>query len=211
MKGIIFDCDGVIVDSEVIYLESLVDYLKSLDKITNIDEVKYVVGKKVQEISQNLKEQFDLHGYTTQEIIAGQRAYFAAYWQKAEIKPMKGLVAFLKRCREHGLILAIASSSRKTYIDDLLERFQITSYFDYIVSGEVIEHGKPAPDIFLYTLGRMGLGIKDAVILEDSVNGIKAGKASGIYTIGFKGSKIVQDTSEADLEVTSFEEIWLNE
>lgn len=207
MKGIIFDCDGVLVDSEVIYLESLVNYLKSLNRSTEIEHVQYVVGKKAEEISRNLMEQFDLQGYTIEEIVAGQRECFTRYWEKYEVKPMKGLVEFLKRCKAHGLTLAIASSSRSAYIEDLLERLQISAYFDYIVSGEVVEKGKPAPDIFLYTLERMGLDKKDVVIIEDSVNGIQAGKASGIYTIGFKGSKIIQDTSQADFEVFSFEEI----
>ena len=45
------------------------------------------------------------------------------------------------------------------------------------------------------------------MIIEDSVNGIRAGKASGIFTVGFKGSRIIQDTSMADREVYSFREI----
>ncbi len=207
MKGIIFDCDGVIVDSEVIYLESLVAYLKTLNKTTCIADVQYLVGKKAEEISQDLIEQFALHTHTVEALVAGQRGYFDRYWKKCTIAPMEGLVEFLQRCKAEGLALTIASSSRRAYIEDLLKRLQISEYFDDIISGEMVENGKPAPDIFLYALHRMGLEKQDVAIIEDSVNGIKAAKASGMYTIGFKGSKIIQDTTQADLEVSSFSEI----
>lgn len=55
----------------------------------------------------------------------------------------------------------------------------------------------------------MGLNKEDVMIIEDSVNGIKAGIASGMYTIGFKGSKIIRDTSQANIEVHAFSEIAL--
>lgn len=210
MKGVIFDCDGVIVDSEVIYLESLVQYLRSLNIKTNVAAVQYVVGKKTDEISRDLINQFNLVNYSVEEIVIGQRKFFDNYWKKCEIKPMTGLIQFLKKCKQHHLKIALASSSRKVYINDILYKLGIFEYFNYIISGESIKNGKPSPDIFLYTLENMELEKKDVIIIEDSVNGIQAGIASGIFTIGFKGSKIIQDTSKADQEVNSFHEIDLN-
>ena len=207
MKGIIFDCDGVIVDSEVIYLESLKRFLSNQDIQVEIKDIQYVVGMKMPEICKALKNQFDLEQFTNEELAEKQNVYFDEYWENCHITPMKGIKEFLDRCKSKNLIISLASSSGKDYIHDLLERFDLKNYFDYIVTGEVVQKGKPDPDIFLYTLDKMKLNKDDVIIVEDSVNGIRAGVASGIYTVGFKGSKIEQDTSEADVQVYSFDEI----
>ena len=207
MKGVIFDCDGVILDSEVIYLESLIQYLKSLGIETSISKVQYLVGMKMFEICKAIQEQFELYSLTLDELRDGQNKYFDQYMDSADISVMPGLVDFLKKCKKQGMIISLASSSGKEYIMNLLDRFEISKYFDYVVTGESVEHGKPCPDIFLYTLDKMHLNKEDVMIIEDSVNGIRAGIASGMFTIGFKGSKIVQDTSQANKEVYTFSEI----
>ena len=76
-----------------------------------------------------------------------------------------------------------------------------------MISGDLLKHSKPDPEIYNLVTKKMGLDKKELMIIEDSVNGIRAGKASGIFTVGFKGSRIIQDTSMADREVYSFREI----
>lgn len=207
MKGVIFDFDGVILDSETIYLKSLVQYLESIGIDSKISEVKYLVGMKMQDICKSIQQQFKLFDFTLCELKEGQYKYFDQYMDSADISVMPGLVDFLKKCKKQGMIISLASSSGKEYIMNLLDRFEISKYFDYVVTGESVEHGKPCPDIFLYTLDKMHLNKEDVMIIEDSVNGIRAGIASGMFTIGFKGSKIVQDTSQANKEVYTFSEI----
>mgnify|MGYP000024889143 CR=1 FL=1 len=209
MKGIIFDFDGVIFDSEVIYLESLLQYLESIGIHSTTKDVQYLIGMKMQEICVALQKQFDLYDHSLDELRFGQYEYFDRLMESADIQAMPGLAEFLKRCKDKEMTIAVASSSGEDYIVDLLNRFNVANYFDYIVSGNCVEHGKPEPDIFLYALNKMGLNKEDVMIIEDSVNGIKAGVASGMYTIGFKGSKIIQDTSQADIEVHAFSEIAL--
>ncbi len=89
----------------------------------------------------------------------------------------------------------------------MLERLGISEYFDEIVSGEMVEHSKPAPDIYLKAAECVGLPTDSLIVIEDSVNGIRAGKNARIYTVGYKGSVVEQDTHEADVEVRDFMEI----
>lgn len=209
MKGVIFDFDGVIFDSEIIYLESVLQYLESIGVHSTMSEVQYLIGMRMQEICVVLQKQFNLYNHSLDELRFGQYEYFDRLMESSDIQAMPGLSDFLARCKEKNMTIAVASSSGEEYIVDLLKRFNVYEYFHHIVSGSCVEHGKPQPDIFLYALNKMGLNKEDVMIIEDSVNGIKAGIASGMYTIGFKGSKIIQDTSQANIEVHAFSEIAL--
>ncbi|MEF9968290.1 MAG: HAD family phosphatase [Longicatena sp.] len=207
IEAIIFDCDGVIIDSEVIYLESLVDYLKTLSIECTIKDVQLVVGKPILDIAATLQKQFNLYDYTLDEIIIGQRKVFHERFYNSPLSPMQGLVEFLDSCSSKNIKIAVASSSQEGYVVDLLERFNIKKYFNVIVTGEQVTHGKPAPDIFLLASNKLGINKKNTVVIEDSYNGINAGINAEIFTIGFKGSKLVQDTSNANIEAYSFKEV----
>ena len=70
----------------------------------------------------------------------------------------------------------------------------IEQYFDAVVSGQEVEHGKPAPDIFLLAAERIGVPIEDCYVFEDAFNGVNAGVSSGARTIMVPD--LVQPTDE---------------
>jgi HAD superfamily hydrolase (TIGR01509 family) len=84
--------------------------------------------------------------------------------------------------------VAVASSSRAHFLDSKLKRMGL---FDlaapHIYSADLVEHGKPAPDIFLYTAEKLGVPPRQCLVLEDSVNGVRAGLAAGMQVWGFVG------------------------
>ncbi len=107
------------------------------------------------------------------------------------------------------LPLAVASSSPLRLIRAVLDRFAITDRFQAIVSGESVAHPKPAPDIFLRTAALLGVEPARCAVLEDSLAGVTAGHAAGMFVVavpegppegrGFEAvaSVIVKDLSEA--------------
>ena len=103
--------------------------------------------------------------------------------------------------------MSVASSSSNEYLKNVLSRFGIYDDFAFVLSGNAFEHSKPDPEIYNIAAEKMGIAKAELLVIEDSVNGIKAAKAAGIYTIGLKKSIVKQDTSEADCEVFSFDEI----
>ena len=125
----------------------------------------------------------------------------------SQLKPMPGLIDFLDRCKKENIQLAIASSSSYEYVDNIVTQFGIKEYFQYIISGEQVLKGKPNPDIYYLAQSKLGIPKERLVVIEDSYNGIQAGKSAGIYTIAYKGSMIEQDTSNADCAVYSYEKI----
>lgn len=208
LQGILFDCDGVLLDSEAIYLKALVQYLESIGYPTTIQEVTFVLGKPMKRIVSDLRGYFKIpESLTDQELIDGQRAIFRAQFNTVELQPMDGLLDFLKLCREHGLKTAIVSSSDLSYIEDVVWRLKIADFFDLLISGQMIEHGKPSPDIYLLAQQRIKLPLDSLIVIEDSPAGIQAGTSAGMFTIGYKGSEILQDTSKANLEVKNYTEL----
>ena len=79
--------------------------------------------------------------------------------------------------------MAIGSSSRKELIASNLKISGCDGYFQVIVSGDEVEHGKPAPDIFLLAAKRLGIAPENCYVFEDSPNGIRAAYAAGMKPI----------------------------
>lgn len=206
IKAILFDMDGVLLDSEWIYLHSLKKLLKKMGIDANINELAVVVGMKMEAISEMLIHHYPIP-YTVEELSDYQDAAFDEEVACCKLEPMAGLLDFLKLLKQNQMKIALASSSESSWIRQVLEALEIGEYFDLIVSGEMVTHSKPHPEIFLKAAELLGVRKEECLVIEDSVNGICAGKAAGMKVIGYKGSKIVQDTSKADIEVDNFKEL----
>lgn len=117
------------------------------------------------------------------------RAVFAEFYRLAALRfaqgvPKKpGLDELLAYLREQGVPMAVASSSPIAMIENNLRAAGIEGYFDHVVSGQFVEHSKPAPDIFLEAARRLGVEPVNALVLEDSFAGVRAGAAGGFVTV----------------------------
>ena len=206
VKGIIFDFDGVIVDSETLYIEALQGYLETLGIETEAQEIAYVIGQHVQDIASDIISQFDLE--LTVDVFVSESTEFYRNRNKDRNYPLlPGIREFLDSCRAKGIRMAVASSSGYQYLFTILEKEDLLQYFEFILSGKELVHSKPDPEIYHIAAERLGIGKNELMIIEDSTNGVKAGVASGIYTVAYKGARFVQDTSFADIEVRDFKEI----
>jgi beta-phosphoglucomutase-like phosphatase (HAD superfamily) len=119
-------------------------------------------------------------------------------------------LALKRGCRElvdeasGKLPIAVASSSAKRLVEAVLARFDLGPRFDAIVTGEQVTRPKPAPDIFLAAAARLGVEAQACVVLEDSLAGVKAGRAAGMRVIavpefGDAGFREVADAVVGDL------------
>ena len=89
-----------------------------------------------------------------------------------------------------------------------LSRLDLVRYFDFILTSEDVEKVKPQPDLFLLALSKLKISPGEAVVFEDSPNGITAARTAGIYVIAVPNDITRwMDTSHANLEVPSFTEI----
>ncbi len=124
-----------------------------------------------------------------------------------ELRP--GIAEYLAAAEEHGLKRAIVSSSSRRWIDMHLARLERTVGWDAIFTADG-DHSraKPSPILYLETLDALGVGADEAVVFEDSPNGVRAAKAAGIFTVGIPNS-VTRDygLAEADLVVHSLADL----
>ena len=101
----------------------------------------------------------------------------------AKEDPLPGARSLIESSKEHGLLLAVASSSERSWVVDHLRTHDLLAAFDAIVCAEDVEHTKPFPDLYLNALRRLGLNAKEAIAFEDSEHGVAAAKAAGLYCV----------------------------
>jgi HAD superfamily hydrolase (TIGR01509 family) len=124
-----------------------------------------------------------------------------------ELRP--GILDYLVFAREHGLKRAIVSSATRRWIDMHLDRLEQTVGWDAIVTADRdTERAKPSPAMYLEALELLGVGPDEAVVFEDSPNGVRAGRAAGIFVVGIP-NEVTRDVglAEADLVLDSLADL----
>jgi HAD superfamily hydrolase (TIGR01509 family) len=100
----------------------------------------------------------------------------------AQLEPFPDALETLAELRARGIPVAVASSSPRERLDRTLAHVRLS--FGVTVAGDEIEHGKPAPDMFLEAARRLDLPPERCVVVEDSPPGVAAGVAAGMATLG---------------------------
>ncbi|MEO1700418.1 MAG: HAD family phosphatase [Pseudomonadota bacterium] len=185
---VIFDCDGVLIDSEAIYLEIERAFLQA--KGVDVDPAWYV-GEFMalaqplwrQKLSDLLLEHTG--SPLTDDDYADLKAESRLRVMN-EVRQIKGVVDLL---RPMNCPKCVASSTQMQFLPAKLEHTGLAVFFgDGVYSGDMVENGKPAPDLFLHAAEQMG-GHQPSrcIVVEDSANGVRGGKSAGMFTIGFLG------------------------
>lgn len=211
MKAIIFDMDGVIVDSEYTYLESKTRILNEAGYDKPISYQYQFMGTTYEFMWQTMKDELGLPE-TIQHYISQMNALREKMIEEDGVLGIKHAKEVIASFKAKGYPLAVASSSPKHEIIRNLNELGLKTHFQHLVSGEEVEHSKPAPDVFLRAAELLEKDPKDCVVIEDTRNGVRAAKAAGMYCIGFKNPDYpAQDLSLADQVVTDLTEMMIPE
>lgn len=184
--AVIFDCDGVLVDSESLGLEASAAYL-SMHGLnwTPAELVRLFTGLRDDVFAARLAEAYrGAHGIDPspdffEGLIAERRK------RRHELQPVAGAAQTLARLEGPK---AVASSSRAVYLESKLKRTGLWPYVaPHVYSGELVAQGKPEPDIFLYAADKLRTPPASCLVVEDSANGVAAGRAAGMTVCGFIG------------------------
>jgi HAD superfamily hydrolase (TIGR01509 family) len=184
---IIFDCDGVLVDSEVLSCNCLSKALAAYGIDLGVDQaLELFLGRSVSAVL----EHYRAFGHSIPEpfsadLRAGVRAAFLA-----SLCPIEGVGAVLADLR---IPHCVASSSDVDRVSFSLSLTGLAPHFDsQLYTSQMVARGKPAPDLFLYAAERMQADPRRTLVIEDSVSGVKAGKAAGMTVWGFVGGSHYQ-------------------
>jgi HAD superfamily hydrolase (TIGR01509 family) len=184
---IIFDCDGVLVDSEILSCRCLSQVLAGYGINLGVDQaLDLFLGRSVAAVL----EHFEALGCTipeqfSTELRVGVRAAFFS-----ALSPIEGVSSVLE-----GLQIphCVASSSDVDRVSFSLSLTGLASHFDgRLYTSQMVERGKPAPDLFLYAAKRMQADPSRTLVIEDSISGVRAGKAAGMTVWGFVGGSHYQ-------------------
>lgn len=207
LEAVIFDMDGVIIDSEPLHFQVDLDVLNGLNVRLVQHDLEPYVGMTNPEMWKLLKER---HGLTESidELIGIQLGQKLATLEISDYEPIDGIPELLAALGEAKIKLALGSSSPIRFIDAVLDKFGIAASFTHRISGEEMERGKPAPDIFLNAAELLNVSPAGCVVIEDSLNGVAAAKAAGMSCIGYRNvNSGQQDLSKADIVVDSIRDI----
>lgn len=179
-KGAIFDMDGLLFDTERIYQENWLLTAREFGFEPHPDFPRAICGTcgaYTREVIRSFYPSVDA------EVFLQSCLKRVRQRQEEGIDEKPGVHEILSFFQEHGVRLAVASSSALSQIKKNLSRAGILSCFDAVVSGDDVTRGKPEPDIFLEAARRLGLPPKDCYVFEDGINGILAGARAGCAAV----------------------------
>ncbi len=198
LKGAIFDHDGLMFDTEKIWQANWKQVADEMGIVLPEEFKRDICGSSGQHMLDVIQKYYGVEDGTS----IRDRVRQGVFDDEAKHIDMKeGLMDILEMFKKNGVKMAVASSSQKEMIVRNLKNANVEDYFEVVVSGQEVEHGKPAPDIFLLAAERLGLDPKDCYVFEDAFNGVKAGVASGAKTIMVPD--LLQPTEEIRQEVTA--------
>jgi len=208
VKAIIFDCDGVLVDSEP-YSCAVWKPVLAKRGIHIEEDFKLIVGKNS---SDAIKFFFDKYSFTGNiDEIAKEKEEEYYNFAKGKLKPFPGTVEFIEKALELNLAICVASSGTPEKINFNLSESGLKGYFKTIISCEDIKRGKPEPDIFLASAGRLGVKPGNCIVVEDSLYGITAARRASMFCIGLTTSFPPEKLTEADMIADTLSEVPLEE
>jgi HAD superfamily hydrolase (TIGR01509 family) len=181
LQAVVFDLDGLMFNTEDLYDEVGILLLRRRGREFTADLKRRMMGRPD---AISLQMMIDEHGLdaTVAQLQREQDELFAETLG-AKIQPMDGLVALLAALEAARLPKAIATSSGRACVANVLGRFGWMDRFHFVLTAEDVTHCKPHPEVYLTAAKRFGLSPQRVLVLEDSENGCQAAIAAGTFAV----------------------------
>ncbi len=185
-RAVVFDLDGLMFNTEELYQEVGTELLRRRGHVFTQDLLDRMMGRPSHIALQIMIDTHTLKA-TVQELLAETDEIFPSILRE-RLAPMPGLVELLAALERHSIPKAIATSSRRTFVEHVLGVFGYQPRFSPILTSEDITHGKPHPEIYLKAAERLGILPGETIVLEDSENGCRAAVAAGTIAVAVPGA-----------------------
>lgn len=214
IKALIFDFDGLILDTETpdyevwcsIYREHGFELPREewgkiiggtgLVQFDAAEHLSLLLERKLDSVSLRDRHRLESHAMTMAQSI------------------LPGVMDYFHEAKRLGMKLAIASSSPHSWVDTHAKRLGIFDVFDTVICADDVGTGrtKPNPDLFLLALDRLRVRKNEAIVFEDSPNGVRAARSAGIFVVAVPNSVTSQLAIEnANLTLTSLADLPLHD
>jgi sugar-phosphatase len=182
IKAAIFDMDGLLINSEPLWKQTHKKVFRRVGLDFGPEHHRLMLGMRTNDALRHLHRHYPWEGLTPDEVEAETVKEVIALIRK-HITLQPGAHEALQTCKEAGLPVAIASSSRPDIIDAVVDTLEIREHFDHIYSAEYEEYGKPHPAVFLRVAKHFKVAPQDCVVFEDSPAGVIAAKAAQMHCV----------------------------
>lgn len=181
VRALIFDMDGLMVDTEPIYWEVTREVAKKYGTTVADSTLRRMMGRSAIESMCIFAKECGITVASPAGLLT-EREQMMIVRYAAGVEALPGLHEIIDRFRS-GVRLAVATSSPRKFTDVLLPALGMADVFEVVQTGDDITHGKPAPEIYVKCMGRLGVTPSECAVLEDSPAGALAGKRAGAYVI----------------------------
>jgi HAD superfamily hydrolase (TIGR01509 family) len=185
LDAVVFDMDGVLLDSEPLHQIALSRVIADEGHEFTDEEHGRFVGMSQTDTwievdrMRGLREPFEhYHRRYDEEVLS--------VLTQERLEPFPGVVELLSALRESGHRLGLATQSHRSWVEATLGGLGMRESFDAIVSGDMVQHGKPHPELYLRACELLGADPSRSLAIEDSLPGARAARAAGMIVVGVR-------------------------
>jgi beta-phosphoglucomutase family hydrolase len=208
--GALFDWDGVIIDSSRPHEQAWYILAEREGRVCPEGFFPKSFGMKNEKVIPELlkwtNDPAEIH-----RLSLAKEAIYREIIKKEGVTLLPGVLTWLRKLKERGIKSSIASSTIRENIECALEILKIREYFDAIVSGEDVKHGKPDPEVFLLAAKKIGKKPEECVVFEDAHVGIEAGLKAGMKVVALATTHPPHTLRNAHIVVYSFNDLRLED
>lgn len=187
MKKLIFDVDGTILDSMHIWIEPqnelFAKYGFSINDLSKEDKGK-IEALSFEAMCQYIADEIAKDMSYEEVVDHFDDIIYTAYKDELIAKP--GNLEILKKLKDAGFSMSVASSTSFRYLEMALKRLGIFDYFDFFATPDLLDMKKSDPEYWQYSIKKHGVGPSECVLFDDALYAIKAAKKEGIITVGLE-------------------------
>jgi len=207
-QAVIFDLDGTLIDNNSYHIEAFKAFYNKIGKPFTLDEYKEHINGRVNREIFNYVFNTTLSPEKSEEYTNEKEGLYRELYAP-HIKPITGLVDFLKELEVAKIPKAVATSGIIPNINFMFEHIPIRNYFFSVIDSTQIKHGKPHPEIFLKAAISVNAVPSECVAFEDSLAGIQSAKAAGMKVIALTTTHTAEELKDADLIIKDYTEMSL--
>lgn len=185
LQAVVFDLDGLMVNTEELYEEVGSELLRKRGCQFTGDLLDAMMGRRTPVAMQIMIDWHQLD-VTVPQLEAESDEIFPAILDRS-LAPMPGLADLLRSLENAGIPQAVATSSKRSFVEDVLTRLDLLPHFEFLLTAGDVTRGKPEPEIYLKACAQLGLPPQQVMVLEDSENGCKAAIAAGTFAVAVPG------------------------